>query len=42
MGGADMTNTHRRKYFLRIAEEGSITRAAGLLVSSRPWNPNFG
>jgi len=29
-------DTHRLKYFLRIAEEGSITRAAGLLGIAQP------
>lgn len=29
-------DTHRLKYFLRIAEEGSITRAAGLLGVAQP------
>jgi LysR family transcriptional regulator, nitrogen assimilation regulatory protein len=29
-------DTHRLKYFLRIAEEGSITRAAGLMGMAQP------
>src|SRR5215213_7880271 len=29
-------DTHRLKYFLRIADEGSITRAAGVLGIAQP------
>lgn len=33
---SDSMDTHRLKYFLRIAEEGSITRAAGLMGMAQP------
>lgn len=34
--GSESMDTHRLKYFLRIAEEGSITRAATLLGMAQP------